>query len=50
MEESLAETLYDLVRAEQFGWEKMVPEKASAIIKERHLFGYKKPDVAVQAL
>jgi hypothetical protein len=32
------------------GWEKMVPEKASAIIKERHLFGYKKPDVAVQAL
>jgi hypothetical protein len=23
------------------GWEKMVPEKASEIIKERHLFGYK---------
>jgi hypothetical protein len=32
------------------GWEKMVPEKASAIIKERHLFGYKKPEVAGQAL
>jgi hypothetical protein len=32
------------------GWEKMVPEKATAIIKERHLFGYKKPGVAVQAL
>jgi hypothetical protein len=32
------------------GWEKMVPEQASAIIKERHLFGYKKPDVAVEAL
>src|ERR1700687_6051277 len=32
------------------GWEKMVPAKASAIIKERHLFGYKKPDVAVHAL
>ena len=32
------------------GWEKMVPEKASAIIKERHLFSYKKPNVAVQAL
>src|SRR5246500_1402250 len=23
------------------GWEKMVPERAAAIIKERHLFGYK---------
>jgi len=32
------------------GWERMIPEKASAIIKERHLFGYQKPDVAVQAL
>src|SRR6202045_4572825 len=32
------------------GWERMIPEKASEIIKERHLFGYKKPDVAVQAL
>src|ERR1700730_11609332 len=32
------------------GWEKMVPARAAAIIKERHLFGYKKPDVAVQAL
>jgi hypothetical protein len=28
------------------GWEKTVPEKASAIIKERHLFNYKKPNVA----
>src|ERR1700760_1198136 len=32
------------------GWERMVPEKASTIIKERHLFGYHKPDVAVQAV
>ena len=23
------------------GWEKIVPGKAAAIIKERHLFGYK---------
>jgi hypothetical protein len=32
------------------GWEKMVPEKAAAIIKERHLFNYRKPNAAVQAL
>ena len=32
------------------GWEKMIPERASAIIKERHLFGYKMPDVVVGAL
>jgi hypothetical protein len=32
------------------GWEGMIPEKASAIIKERHLFGYQKPDLAVQAV
>jgi hypothetical protein len=32
------------------GSEKMVPEKAAATIKERHLFSYKKPNVAVQAL
>jgi len=32
------------------GWEKMVPERAAAIIKERHLFGYKEPNVVVQAL
>ena len=23
------------------GWEPMVPEKAAAVIKERHLFGFK---------
>jgi len=27
-----------------------LPTRAAAIIKERHLFSYKKPDVAVQAL
>jgi hypothetical protein len=32
------------------GWEKMVSERAAAIIKERHLFGYKMPDVVVEAL
>jgi hypothetical protein len=28
------------IRAGKSGWEEMVPEKASAIIKQRHLFGY----------
>src|SRR6202048_1286305 len=28
------------------GWERMVPEKAAAIIKERHLFGFRQPSVA----
>lgn len=32
------------------GWENMVPDRAAAIIKERHLFGHKEPNVAVQAL
>jgi hypothetical protein len=25
------------------GWEKAVPDKVAALIKERHLFGYQKP-------
>jgi hypothetical protein len=28
------------------GWEKMLPDKAAATIKERRLFGYKEPEVA----
>jgi hypothetical protein len=28
------------------GWERMVPEKAAAIINERHLFGFKQPAAA----
>jgi hypothetical protein len=38
------------IRAGKSGWEKMVPEKATSIIKERHLFSYKTRNVAVQAL
>jgi hypothetical protein len=28
------------------GWERMVPEKAASVIKERRLFGYKEAEVA----
>jgi len=38
------------IQTGEAGWERMIPEKASAIIKERHLFGYQKPGVAVEAL
>ena len=37
------------IQSGKAGWEGMIPEKASAIIKERQLFGYQKPDVALQA-
>jgi hypothetical protein len=32
------------IQTGETGWERMVPEKAAAIIKERHLFGFKRPE------
>jgi hypothetical protein len=34
------------IQTGESGWERMVPEKAAAIIKERHLFGFRQPTVA----
>jgi len=47
--EIFSRDILDRIQTGKSGWEKMVPDKASRIIKERHLFGYKK-DVLVQAL
>jgi hypothetical protein len=41
-----SQDVLDQIRSGEPGWEQMVPEKAAAIIKERHLFGLKEPEPA----
>jgi hypothetical protein len=41
LKEILSKDILAKIQAGKSGWERMVPEKASAIIKERHLFGYR---------
>ena len=48
--EIFSRDILDRIQTGKPGWEKMVPDKASTIIKERHLFGYKKQDATVQTL
>jgi hypothetical protein len=48
--EIFSRDILDRIQTGKPGWEKMVPDKASTIIKDRHLFGYKKQDATVQTL
>jgi hypothetical protein len=34
------------IQTGEHGWERMVPERAAATIKERHLFGFREPAAA----